>query len=415
MSMEAIKKLHVSISLEGKETEVGEIVADGRKNYFRFAAAFAEQQLEISPFKLKLSREIYEGPSRPFDGLHGVFADSLPDGWGRLLLDRTLTSRGMLIEDITSLQRLSFVGTGGMGALEYRPVFEHVQDEEIKLELDSVAREMNKVLDGQSSDVIEELFRLGGSSGGARPKILVGYHPKKDHLIHGAEQLPTGYEHWMIKFPSAVDRVDTANIELAYHIMAMAAGIEMSKCRLFKGKSGKTYFGTKRFDKTKEGKLHMHSAAGLMHDDFRLSSLDYGHIMDCGFRLEGAQAVEKIFRLAAFNVFAHNRDDHSKNFSFLMDGKGKWKLAPAYDLTFSTSSHGYHSTLVAGESQNPGTEKLIELAGAFRLKKAKVLIEEVKDALSGWKKHAQKAGVAKTSAGLIGKRIDGLIRKTVGR
>lgn len=409
--MEPIRKLHVSIALEGTETEVGELVADGRKIYFRYAASFAESKPELSPFKLKLSREIQEGPVRPFDGLHGVFADSLPDGWGRLLLDRTLTSRGILMEDITPLQRLSFIGNSGMGALQYRPVFEHPKEEEIKLELDSVAREMNKVLDGHSSDVIEELFRLGGSSGGTRPKILVGYNPKNDHLIHGANELPSGYEHWLIKFPSAVDRTDTANIELAYHFMALAAGIEMSNCRLFKGKSGKVYFGTKRFDRIKSGKLHMHSAAGLMHDDFRISALDYGHIMDCGSRLEGATALEKIFRLAAFNVFAHNRDDHSKNFSFLMDAKGKWSFAPAYDLTFSNSSHGYHSSLVAGESEHPGTPNLLELAGVFRLKKAKTLVEEVKDALSGWSKYARKAGVSKTSMNLIGKRIEELMRR----
>lgn len=409
--MDAIRKLNVSIALEGKETEVGELAADAGRIYFRFNSRFMESGINISPFKLKVSNEIMEGPARPFEGLHGVFADSLPDGWGRLLLDRTLTSRGMLIEDITPLHRLSFVGNDGMGALQYRPAIEHPHEEEFKLELDLVSREMNRILEGHSSDVIEELYKLGGSSGGARPKILVSYNPKTDQLMRGIENLARGFEHWLIKFPAVTDRADAANIELAYHYMAKAAGIEMSKCRLFKGKSGRTYFGTRRFDRTSNGKLHMHSAAGLMHDDFRLSSLDYGHLMDCAFQLENSvTAHEKVLRLAAFNVFSHNRDDHSKNFSFLMDGNGNWQMAPAYDLTFSSSSHGFQSTSVAGESRQPGTESLLKLAAIFKMKKARMVIDEVKEAISGWKKFAQKTGIRKDSATLIGKRLESQLK-----
>jgi serine/threonine-protein kinase HipA len=153
--------------------------------------------------------------------------------------------------------------------------------------------------------------------------------------------------------------------------MALDAGIEMSESKLFKGKSGQAYFGTKRFDRIANKWLHLHSAAGIMHDNFRLSNLDYGNLMDCAFKLEkDVRAYEKILRLAAFNVFAHNRDDHSKNFAFLMDVHGNWKVAPAYDLTFSSSGHGMHSTMVANESANPTKKHLMELADYFKVKNA---------------------------------------------
>ena len=408
--MEEIKKIIVSIHLGGNEMEVGELISEGRKIYFKYYTSFVKSGLEISPFKLKLSEKIYSADATPFEGLFGVFADSLPDGWGRLLLDRTLTARGVLIQDVMPLQRLSYVGTRGMGALIYRPEIDSFSKKEIQLELDSIAKEMNTVIEGSSYDAIEELYQLGGSSGGARPKILVGYNSKSDKLMHGEDKLPKGYEHWLIKFQSSMDRKDNANIEFAYYKMVLDAGIEMSESKLFTGKSGNVYFGTKRFDREGEKRFHMHSAAGLMHDDFRLSNLDYGHLMDCAFKLEKhVGAYEKILRLAAFNVFAQNRDDHSKNFSFLMDETGQWKLAPAYDLTFSNSSHGFHSTMVSGESKNPGKIQLLKLANYFKIKKANEIIQQVEAVVSNWKTYAKQAGVEKESCNLINKKILGHI------
>lgn len=408
--MAGVQRIKVSISLEGRQHEVGELVNNERSVYFRYAASFLKSGLEISPLKLKLSDQIYTGPQNLFEGLPGVFADSIPDGWGRLVLDRALTARGILVEDITALERLSYVGRSGMGALQYEPVLEE-EGEQLQVKLDELAKEVKTVLNGEASDIIEELLRFGGSSGGARPKILVGLHPRTSRLIQNSDALPKGYEPWLIKFPAQTDRPDAANIELAYYFMAKAAGIEMTMCRLLKGKSGKTYFATKRFDRTPKGKLHMHSAAGLMYDDFRHSTMDYGKLMDCAFRLDnGAAGYEKVLRLAAFNVFTHNRDDHSKNVSFLMDGQGEWRLAPAYDLTFSSSSHGHHSTMIAGESLNPGTEHLMKLAQVFKVKKAKTIIAEVKDSVSRWRIHARKAGVSKAAQSLIGKRLEAQLK-----
>lgn len=405
-----VRKLRVILRLSNKLLLVGELVLEERSVYFRYDPAFVESGIELSPFKLKLTNEIKTADPMPFDGLFGLFSDSLPDGWGQLLLDRKLTTEGMAIESLTPLDRLAFVGNNGMGALTYEPAI----GDDLQLgdlpELDRLAAEMHVLLQGTPTDIIDELYQLGGSSGGARPKINVGYNPQSGNLIYGLPELPDGYEHWLIKFPAAIDRKDVAQIEFAYYKMALAAGLEMAESRLFEGKGDRFYFGTKRFDRQGNQRIHMHSVSGLLHDNFRLSSLDYGHIMDAAFRLEKhVESYAKILRLAAFNVFSHNRDDHSKNFSFLMNQTGHWQFAPAYDLTFSSSSHGFHSTMVAGESQHPGTKQLMELAKHFRVKNAEQIIEEVRSAVADWSVFAGDAGVSTSSKRLIGKQLEQLI------
>jgi len=383
--MKAINKLFVSLLIEGQKYEVGELVLSEQKIYFRYNSDFISTGLNLSPIKLPFSTEINSCQQEPFNGLFGVFNDSLPDGWGRLLLDRTLSSKGINISTITPLDRLAFVGSVGMGALIYKPEFENSTKFSSKIELDTIANEMTNILQGTSSEIIEELFVLGGSSGGARPKIFVAYNPVTQEIIHGKEEIPDGFENWIIKFPSSSDNPEIARIEYAYHKMALKAGLEMSDCKLFKGKPGKVYFGTKRFDRHNNKRLHVHTASGLMHDNFRASTMDYGHLMDCAFRMERhVNAYRKVFRLAAFNIFSHNRDDHSKNFSFLMKVNGEWQFAPAYDLTFSYSNYGFHSTMVAGESQNPGVKPLLKLANHFGLKDGKEIIDEVRSAVCNW-------------------------------
>lgn len=405
-----VRRLRVVLRLNNELLLVGELVLEGRSVYFRYDPAFIALGIELSPFKLKLTDQIKTADPVPFDGLFGLFADSLPDGWGQLLLDRKLTAEGMAIESLTPLDRLAFVGHNGMGALTYEPAIgEELQMGDLP-ELDRLAAEMHVLLQGTPTDIIEELYQLGGSSGGVRPKINVGYNAQTGNLIYGLSELPDGYEHWLIKFPAAIDRKDVAQIEFAYYKMALVAGLEMSESRLFEGKAGRFYFGTKRFDRQGNNRLHMHSVSGLLHDNFRLSSLDYGHIMDAAFRLErNVESYAKILRLAAFNVFSHNRDDHSKNFSFLMDKTGGWQFAPAYDLTFSNSSHGFHSTMVAGESQSPGTKHLLELAKHFRIKHPEKIMEEVREAVSNWGFFADEAGVSNDSKRLIKKRLDQLL------
>ncbi len=400
--METIEQIKVFLRFTDKPIPVGQMVSDKGKIYFKYERDFIEKGLQISPFKMKLSDGVLYPETVLFDGLFGVFSDSLPDGWGRLLLDRTMLSKGISSFQITPLDRLTFIGSSGRGALTYKPDLNPEFQADTLLELDKISEELTHVLEGTASDVIVELFHLGGSSGGARPKIFVGYHPETDHLIHGRDELPHGYEHWIIKFPSSTDLPDIAQIEYAYYKMALDAGIEMSECKLFEGPSGKPYFGTKRFDRIHNDRLHLHSASGLLNDNFQYSNLDYGHIMDCAFQLENhVAAYAKVLRLAAFNVYGHNRDDHSKNISFLMNAIGEWKLAPAYDLTFSNSSHGLHSTMVSGESKTPGKKQLLALADTFEVNNAAVIIEEVMDAVSRWQDYATEAGVNTASKKLV--------------
>ncbi len=407
--MEPIEQLEVYLRFTDTPIAVGQMVSDNGKVFFKYDDTLIEKGLGISPFKLKLSDAILIPETTIFNGLFGVFNDSLPDGWGRLLLDRTLLSKGISLNQITPLDRLAYVGSGGMGALTYKPNLNPEFQAHKLLELDKIHQEMNKVLEGTPSDIIEELFNLGGSSGGARPKIFVGYKPETNHLVHGMAELPEGYEHWIIKFPSSTDLPDIAQIEYAYHKMALAAGIEMSECKLFEGPSGKKYFATKRFDRIHNDRLHLHSASGLLNDNFRYSNLDYGNVMDCAFRLENhVAAYSKVLRLAAFNVYTHNRDDHSKNISFLMNPKGEWKLAPAYDLTFSNSSHGLHSTMVAGESKVPSEKHLLELANTFEVKNAETIIDEVQTAIAHWEFYAAASRVSDASKKLIDKALNSL-------
>lgn len=410
--MEKIKKILVSVQFSDKETEVGELIEDEGKNYFKYYTDFIRLGIELSPFKLPLNDQLNEADAVPFEGLFGLFNDSLPDGWGRLLLDRKLLAEGILPAEISPLDRLAYVGSNGMGALIYRPEKGQLENKKTILELDVIAEEMYQVYEGTSIEIIEKLFGMGGGSGGARPKIVVGFNRETGKLIHGEQVLPEDYEHWLIKFPSSTDLPDIAHVEYAYYKMALDAGIEMSDCKLFPGASGKQYFGTKRFDREGANRKHMHSACGLFHDDFRRSTMDYGHLMDGAFRLEkDVRAYEKVLRLAAFNVYGHNRDDHSKNFSFLMDENGAWQLAPAYDLTFSSSAHGMHSTTVAGEGESPGEKQLMELAHEFGVKNAATIIKEVKNVCAKWMDYAKDTGVTKTSATLIDQKIKEMIRQ----
>lgn len=402
--MNKVARLKVSLDFS-TPINVGELVKQGQQIFFRYHPEILDSGLDISPIKLPLQ----SGPQLPdttvFAGLFGVFNDSLPDGWGRLLLDRAWQARGVSLTEIGPLKRLATIGRNGMGALIYEPIEEHPVPN-AAVSLDQMAAAADHILRGDSSELVETLLTLGGSSGGARPKVMLGYHPQTNELLNQGDHLPPGFEHWIIKFPATNDPKDVAELEYAYHLMAVAAGIEMSPCQLFTGASGRKYFGTKRFDRQNGQRLHMHSAAGLMHDNFRLSNMDYGHLLDAAFRLEQqVGAYEKVFRLAAFNVFAHNRDDHSKNFSFLMNEKGQWRFAPAYDLTFSFSGHGQHSTTVAGEGASPTEKHLLALAAIFSIRRAEQLLKEVQQVINDWPGFAEQAGVSANTQKWVAKTL----------
>lgn len=397
------KRIKVSLDFGTSIVEVGTLVEQNQEVYFRFEVSYLESELDISPFKLKKTTEILLSPRAPFDGLFGVFNDSIPDGWGRLLLDRKLIESGKNPKEISVLDRLSLLGKNAQGALIYEPVTDDGNPENELINLDQIAEESEDLLLTGNASFLDQLYHLGGNSIGARPKIFVNYNTKLNQYSTVTQE---GFEPWIIKFPALNDFKDIARIEYAYYKMALACGIEMSESNLFFSEKGKVFFGTKRFDRIGNQRLHCHSACGLLHDDFRFSTLDYGHVMDAVNRLENnLTACEKVFRLAVFNVYASNMDDHSKNVAFLMNENGKWRLAPAYDLTFSPSPGGYHSLSVANTYHEIDKSDLLKLASYFGINKGKEIIEQVKEILSTWKKLSTEYEVSKKESHLIEKTL----------
>jgi serine/threonine-protein kinase HipA len=267
-----------------------------------------------------------------------------------------------------------------------------------------IAQDSEELLKTGNSSFLDQLYHLGGNSVGARPKILVNYNPKLNQFLTQSKE---EFEPWLVKFPALNDLKDVSRIEYAYYKMAIACGIEMSESKLFFSEKGKVFFGTKRFDRDNNNRLHLHSACGLLHDDFRYSSMDYGHVMDAANRLENnLTACEKVFRLAAFNVYASNMDDHSKNVAFLMNESGNWHLAPAFDLTFSPSPGGYHSLSVANTYREIGKADLLKLATYFGIQNGNEIIEQVKETLSNWKHFSSEIGINRKEDLLIEKSIN---------
>lgn len=396
MSQEKIK---VSLDFGTSIVEVGVLVEQNQEIYFRFDPSFLESNLDISPFKLKKTTEILLSPKTPFDGLFGVFNDSIPDGWGRLLLDRKLIESGKNPKEITVLDRLSMLGKSAQGALIYEPVTDKGKSENERVNLDLIAQESEDLLKTGSASFLDQLYHLGGNSVGARPKILVNYNHKLNQFSTLSEE---EFEPWIIKFPALNDFKDIARIEYSYYKMVLACGIEMSKSNLFYSEKGKVFFGTKRFDRKGNQRLHLHSACGLLHDDFRYSTLDYGHVMDAANRLENnLTACEKVFQLAVFNVYASNMDDHSKNVAFLMNENGNWCLAPAFDLTFSPSPGGYHSLSVGNIYQEIGKKELLKLSSYFGINNGNEIIDQVKEIISKWNMFSTEAEINKKESKLI--------------
>ena len=326
---------------------------------FQYCEEWLENGFPISPFSLPLKKQVFVPTKDYFDGLFGVFADSLPDNWGRLLLNRLLREHKQNLDELTVLDRLAIVGKSGMGALTYYPE-KSFSEQQKPVNLDELAEACAKILNTEYSDKLDELYYLGGTSGGARPKIMTTVD-RKD---------------WIIKFPAHVDGKDAGKMEYDYSCCASArqCGITMSETRLFSSDKCKGYFGIRRFDREADGKrLHMLTAAALLELDFEQPSLDYHSLMKLTKILtrDNKEDVENMFRRMCFNVFAHNRDDHSKNFTYLYDEiNDQWRLSPAYDLTYSNTYYGEHTTTVDGNGRNPGRKELLAVGIAAGMRKS---------------------------------------------
>ncbi len=321
---------------------------------FEYEPDWLNNGFSISPFSLPLVKKVFIPKYEPFGGLFGVFNDSLPDGWGRLLVDRLFLKNKINPAEVDNINRLAVIQQSGMGALTYKPEHRFETKKNNIDDYDTLAQECSKILVSQDSDNLDELFQLGGSSGGARPKILTS--------IDNGD--------WIIKFPSSVDSKNIGEKEYQYSLCAKDCGIAMPETRLFPSKICSGYFGIKRFDRKNGKKVHMVSASGLLETSHRLPNLDYNILMKLTLELTRDYGdIEQLFRLMCFNVFAHNRDDHSKNFSYLYDdNKKEWHLSPAYDLTYSSSFNGEHATTINGKGQNLTLDDILAVAKNIGLK-----------------------------------------------
>ncbi len=324
---------------------------------FEYSDQWLKHGFSISPLHLPLQTGLFKAKRDPFDGLFGVFSDSLPDGWGTLLIDRWLSKQGIEPGRLSVLDRLTLVGNNGMGALLYEPDqgLKHIHENP---DLDQIALKIQKILKEEKSSGLEQLIRMGESSGGARPKVMISIDDME----------------WLVKFPASSDPSDIGALEYQYSVVARKCGINMPKTRLFSGK----YFGVRRFDRMEGRHIHVHSASGLLYASFRFPSLDYTSLIKTVMAVTAdIQEAGKMYRLMVFNVLTGNRDDHAKNFSFIYDDR-RWRLSPAYDLVKSLGFNGFHSTMVAGAG-NPSRSdiyKVAELTG-FPMPQAREIFDQV--------------------------------------
>lgn len=399
MIFRAVKAMRVILDLEGCKRDLGTLAwsSDERRAYFEYAAEFMASPLPVSPFHLAVKVGLLPAQNTPFDGLHGLFNDSLPDGWGRLLLDRRLQRAGIDYHKLTPLDRLSAVGTSGMGALAFVP--EMPDDSESAGDLDWFVEQVELVQQQRDTAELDALHGAQGGSAGARPKIMIGLNPQENtFVLDYGHRLAEGFERWMVKSRGPDDPKEICIEEHAYALMARAAGLQVAETRVLRTGKGKSLFATRRFDRTGQGRLHMHTASGLLYADHRQASLDYTalHKLTRMLTRDSAEML-RMFAHMTFNVYAKNRDDHAKNHAFLMGMDGRWALSPAYDLTFSSGPGGQHSAAVAGEGSDPGRQHLLAVARSASIADhdAMAMIERVRSAVDRWPEFADEAGLSK--------------------
>ena len=325
---------------------------------FEYDADYISSGISVSPFLLPLQSGVFIAKRDPFNGNFGVFNDSLPDGWGSLILDRYLKEQGIDPYSLSLLDRLSLIGKSGRGGLEYIPDNSILKDDEI-VNIDLLATQAARILNSDfSGGSLEHLYHYAGSSGGARPKVFV--------TIDG--------EDWLIKFSASNDPYNVGKIEYDYSLLAKDCGIDMPETKLFEGK----YFGVKRFDRDINMKHHVISAAGLLNADYRIPSLDYSILLTACFKLtRNIEEVYKLYRQMVFNILIKNMDDHAKNFSFMLKNN-TWQLSPAYDLLPGGGFNGFHTTTINGKG-NPALKDIFAVADSigFNKQRAKEIYDEL--------------------------------------
>ncbi len=381
---------------------IGRLVMARGLAQLEWSADVLAEGLTISPLRYPVEPGLHPARSREFDGLHGFLSDCLPDAWGTLLLKRRLQRMGYRFEDLDAVDRLALVGTGGRGALVFQPET-LLQPSPGTIDLDLLAKESRHVLLGEETELDALLARLGGGSGGARPKVHVAI--ASDGSLRAGDELAVSSdtksaEEWIVKFAAMNDPADIGPLEEAYARMARAAQIDMAETRLLRAASGPGHFATRRFDRPARGKrLHMVSLGGALEASPHLPSVDYDGFLRATLAITRSMAdVEQAFRRMVFNILSRNRDDHVRQHAYLMDDLGNWRLAPAFDLTFSNGPGGEHYMAVQGEGRTI-TRGHVESLGkrhGLAVKRITAIINDVRLALADWSMQARDTGVGQS-------------------
>lgn len=363
-----MRLLNVFYAGWGEQWLLGQLADDGRKLLFEYSPEALRQGLELSPLHLKLRPDAYSGFPPHLYRLPGLIADALPDGWGLLLMDRLFRQRGLRTAALSSLDRLAFIGDRAMGALVFRPS-DDTPLEPSDLSLLALAHEAQRIVSGKDSDALVQLARLGGSPQGARPKVLVNHDP--DSGVISTSETGSG-QPWLIKFPASGEHKEACALENLYARLARDGGLEMPETRYFDLGRSLAAFGIARFDRQNGWRVPAHTLASALHADFRLpSSVDYTTFLRATRAFtRDEREVGKAFERAVFNVIFHNRDDHGRNLAFCLGRDRRWRLAPAYDLTWSDGPGGEHQMDICGEGLAPGKAHLLRLATESGLEKA---------------------------------------------
>lgn len=401
-------------------TRIG-IVAQGNAGsivQFQYDEKFLKSGIEVSPLVMPLSKRVYSFPTlseRTFRGLPGLLADSLPDKYGTKLIERHLAELGRDVDSFSSVEKLCYIGKRGMGALEYVPAIgETYKDQTIEINAlvklaSAILCERESVSIPADEKMMEQIIRVGTSAGGARAKAIVAWNQETGDIRSGQIDAGSGYEYWLIKFDGVENNKDKSDkadgpsytrIEYAYYLMAKAAGIQMSECQLYK-ESDNFHFMTKRFDREPGSgkKIHMQTLGALAHYDYNEPGVNsYEQTAGILYKLGMQQVeIEQLFRRMVFNILARNQDDHAKNISFLMDMKGVWTLAPAYDVTYAYEPTNYwlskHQMSVNGKIENILLEDIYAAGQKMNINRRKIakIVEEVNLAILNWQIYAEQA------------------------
>lgn len=377
----AISAINIFYQGFGERRLVGQLTLANHRPIFGYADSWIADGFELSPIEMPLRATPYQGQNKSAYYLCGLLSDSLPDGWGILLMDRffrQITENSA--RQMTVLERFAYIGDSAMGALTFEPEHSLIPDT-VEVSLSKLAHANQTILSGQDSDILAALMAVGGSPQGARPKALVLFDPVSEFITTDLMTAHYSATPWLIKFPAQNEHKSVCLLEAIYADMAKRCGLTMPAHHYFDIDAKHSAFGVERFDRVQGQRVHIHTLAGLLDIDFRSPfSIDYLQYLRCVRMMTRSQEqVELAYRQAVFNVIFNNKDDHSKNFSFMMNKQGQWALSPSYDLSYNTGFNGCHQMDISGEAMEPTLAHLLKLANHADIKVAvaKGMIEQV--------------------------------------